>query len=76
MNDYAKRLMDMQTEVDDIEELHQKIFEASTLKQINEIRMACVKLMKKDKSILKKWQKKFWSLKNCPACGKTRPGLV
>lgn len=55
-----------------IEEIHQKISEATTLKQINELRMACVKLMKKDKSVLTKWQKKYWSLKNCPTCGATR----
>lgn len=76
MSEYTEKLKSMQIEVDDIKMLRQKISEATTLKQINKLRMAVVKLMKKEPSLLKEWQAKFWSLKNCPTCGKTRPGLA
>ncbi len=39
----------------------------------DQLRMACESLMKEDKNILKTWQEKYWSLKNCPHCGRTMP---
>ncbi len=76
MSDYIEKLMGMQIEVKDVGKIRQKISEAITLKQINEIRMACVEAMKDEPSLLKEWQAKFWSLKNCSACGATRSGLT
>jgi len=71
MDSYAEKIQKMQVAVTDVNELHNIIENATVLKQLNEIRMACVELMKQDSSILKKWQDKYWSLKNCPTCGKT-----
>ena len=69
---YAEKILAMQVEVEDVGELHRRIESATKLKQLNEIRMACVALMKQDNSLLKKWQDKYWSLKNCPTCGRTQ----
>jgi len=67
-----KEIMDNQVDVSDIDELYEMIELAQTLKAINSIRMACVEKMKEHPAVLKLWQAKYWSLKNCPTCGKPR----
>ena len=58
-----------QLEITDPDEMRHKIESATTIRQMNELRMSCVELMKESPDILKKWQDKYWSLKNCPTCG-------
>ena len=69
-----KEIMDNQVDVSDIVKLYEIIESAQTLKTINSIRMACVEAMKEHPAVLKMWQAKYWSLKNCPTCGKAREG--
>lgn len=73
MSNYLEKLRKMQVEVGSIDELRERIQKATTVKQMNEIRDACVKFIESDHSILKEWQEKYWSLKNCPTCGQTNP---
>jgi len=76
MSGYIEKINNMQVEVASIDELRQKIQNATTVKQMNQTRMACVKFMKSEPSILKEWQTKYWSLKNCPTCGQTRKNIT
>jgi len=53
-----------------METIKETIENAKNLDEINALRMEVVK--SKNDSILKLWQDKYWSMKNCPTCGKER----
>lgn len=48
-----------------------RIEKATTVEEMNILRTNCVSFLRKPrgKEILLAWQKKYWQLKNCPACG-------
>lgn len=48
-----------------------KIQQATTIKEMNELRINSVKFLGnlRGREILESWQKKYWLLKNCPTCG-------
>ncbi len=59
-----------QIEVLDIGELAIMIGKCESVREINELRLTTVKTQ--NVLVMKLWQEKFWSLKNCPTCGKAR----
>ena len=70
---YAEKILADQKDIEGISEMYEAIEHATSVKEMNHLRMSCVRLMKQDKNILATWQKKYWSLKNCPRCGRTMP---
>lgn len=56
-------------EVDTIDNLRALIQKAKSVSEMDDLRYACVKLMRINHGILKEWQDKYWSLKRCPTCG-------
>jgi|GEM_PF-3741419 len=70
---YVKKILANQKDIEDISEMYEAIESATSVKEMNRLRKSCVQLMKQDKNILNAWQKKYWSLKNCPHCGRTMP---
>ena len=70
---YAERILAKQKNIESVDEMYEAIKQATSVKAMNQLRMACVSLMKEDTNILYTWQKKYWSLKNCPHCGRTMP---
>lgn len=66
MEDFGK-----QKEFGNETEIMRAIGKAQTIKEMNVLRVATVKFLKGQhgKEILTKWQKKYWNLKNCSACG-------
>jgi len=46
------------------------IEDATSLKELNDMRMDVVQA--RDKDVLKAWQDKFWAYKKCPECGRVR----
>ena len=48
----------------------EKIKNAKTINEMNNLRMEVVKA--RSKEILELWQGKYWEMKKCPTCGKIR----
>lgn len=57
-----------------IDELLLKIEKATKVKEMDKLRPNTVSFLRdpRGRELLEAWQKKYWSLKNCPTCGHTR----